>query len=150
MRNPQKKWKFFVPTYGPFPRGRSHILPLLSFLVPSIIHFLLLLCIIPECSLQCPLSPLPSLSLSLCLSLSLSLSLSLCLSQTYPCPGIQCPSWSTSILQRTSARAIHFWFKYWLILTKLTLALAYNAPPDRLRCCSGPVPEPYTFDLNND
>ena len=25
VRNPQKKWKFFVPTYGPFPCGRSHI-----------------------------------------------------------------------------------------------------------------------------
>ena len=25
VRNPQKKWKFFVPTYGPFPRGRSHM-----------------------------------------------------------------------------------------------------------------------------
>ena len=25
VRNPQIKRKFFVPTYGPFPRGRSHI-----------------------------------------------------------------------------------------------------------------------------
>ena len=26
VRNPQKNWKFVLPIYGPFPRGRSHIL----------------------------------------------------------------------------------------------------------------------------
>ena len=31
VRNPQKNWKFFVPTYGPFPRGRSHIFSPVSF-----------------------------------------------------------------------------------------------------------------------
>ena len=25
VRNPQKNWKFVMPTYSPFPHGRSHI-----------------------------------------------------------------------------------------------------------------------------
>ena len=42
VRNPQKNWKFFVPTYGPFPRGRSHIIIIYNYLFiyfrPYVVH----------------------------------------------------------------------------------------------------------------